>query len=1738
MGDSRTTFIAGKMNKSVDERLIPPGEYVDALNVRLGSTETTEIGAVENSLGNSLLTNLQFAGQDLVGDVKCIGVFEDGINETLYWFVHNENNPYSSDTGVVDLVVSYNTNSGILIYHCISTSVLNFNFTYLITGVSKIEDLLFFTDDLNPPRCINVTRDYAYPGPGQIDNRFVEEDVSVIVKPPGFEDRLVDGGGNYFTSMPLSSPHVELSLIEGGEQNYIKTRFLTFAYRYRYEDGEYSATSLFSTPAFEPGTFVLSNQNYWNAGMENRYNRCMVTFSTGSRRVKEIDLLYKETTSNVIYVVNRFKKADLEISDNDFFTYEFINSEIYTTLGSDELLRLYDNVPRTAKAQTIQGNRLMYGNYVDGYNITRTEEGQVIPVEYRAEPFSSLINGDEFPIPTVSSGSYTIGGAVSEVNSKITWDLAVMQSGGSTVIEAGTIIDFTFQLQQTTPTVCTDSGTSAQCVNTSLQSSPFYVSMSFVAAVDYADVNAMLSSQEFRDRIGGSADQGFSGVSVVQEIYPCNNSANGATLSDQFYAAAEDPMIGSTLQLVAGGINSTACSVSALDTNPFPTPCATDFITEGTTDNTTVTAGQMEDTSIDFAAAGVVVGDIVIDSLTGLSAEVTAVPGGGGANTLTIIDINGGLATLQVSGTLFQIVTGASSVPPCSHHGFRYTNSGTTFTLQVPATQWFSADGTSSGNYAVAYRYYNFVAFNSSGGFKLSSESGSLHSNRDYEVGVMYMDAEGRSSTVITSNDSTLYFQPSTSILRNKIRVTLDSLPPYWASKYKFVVKPSQGTYQTIFSTTFYQPDGDGSGSTGLPVATENDPSQVWFRLEGQNQNILQVGDELTVKQDSQGAVLTEQKSVVLAIQAFSGGGITSISLPGLYMLLKPSGWSIETPDNAYYFYGTASAAGGSACLGYSLNDSEGVPYTIPAGSTIRIKLWIRRNGGGDCSKRIEFDRTFISSSDYLDFYQWALGDDLAGQMRTSNSTNIIGGMTLNFQEPLSPIALGTLSAGGSAWFPQICLNSNDSGDAVAAIYRLPSGSLFFGLENNLEECRRRGKHDPKSHLRIEVTRAIGTFTFETEPQEVDPNLFYDASELLDIESETPGGQKYHMAKRDFIPTNLQPNNYVLSAASQDQTSGGLSLITVLDDYNCYTFGNGVESFRIHDNPAGKTFNLGERTVAVSNQDFQEADRFAGITYSGVYSSSSNSNNLNEFNLGLVNFKDCETSFGPIQILHARQTDILTLQEDRISYVLAGKDIISDSAGGGAIISVPTVLNQQIARIEEFGISFNPESFVSWGYDMFFTDTKRGAVINLRGSNMKSDEVQVVSKLGMNSWFRDTFNAQLTTQKLGGYDPYMNEYVLGTNLRTVPVLENKIPCNQTLTQVDSNTIIEYEVVLGAIVGQVNIPYTITPGGSLSISVTWNGSVVASVSNATVSSFLTFAKSLNSQQTCFVTITPVAASYSITVDCLPKNPITVIQVVTNTNNYGGEFIHTSYNWTDGFTVSPSAGFSSAELTVPQASEYQSNVGSRSLGVFPYNGVDIKLKTQKYGIDTFDFNPDIHKFRILSSNTLYEDTDADLSALLTASSLVGGGVITSPAPNEYQGVETGFSLPDFNQYLYLIWDLRLISSQIVCYCQTTDEANDVCCECEVACRNAYFGPRSNSVGMVCTTDVDSPGNLGTRSYNGNGGLPTIGDIVYNTNNCGLPTMQRGFYIVSPVTPSVLPKKWVQIDDTGTVISGGTC
>ena len=137
------------------------------------------------------------------------------------------------------------------------------------------------------------------------------------------------------SNVPLTVPTVELVTLPGNE-NYMEERFISFAYRYRYLDNQYSATSLFTKPAFSASEFNFDTRNYLNTGMVNRYNGAIIGFSTGSSLVSEIDLLYKETSSNIIFVIERFKKEDYGWADNTTKTYSFTNS----TTQPDISLRL------------------------------------------------------------------------------------------------------------------------------------------------------------------------------------------------------------------------------------------------------------------------------------------------------------------------------------------------------------------------------------------------------------------------------------------------------------------------------------------------------------------------------------------------------------------------------------------------------------------------------------------------------------------------------------------------------------------------------------------------------------------------------------------------------------------------------------------------------------------------------------------------------------------------------------------------------------------------------------------------------------------------------------------------------------------------------------------------------------------------------------------------------------------------------------------------------------------------------------------------------------------------------------------------------------------------------------------------------------------------------------------------------------------------------------------------------
>jgi hypothetical protein len=139
--------------------------------------------------------------------------------------------------------------------------------------------------------------------------------------------------------------------------------------------------------------------------------------------------------------------------------------------------------------------------------------------------------------------------------------------------------------------------------------------------------------------------------------------------------------------------------------------------------------------------------------------------------------------------------------------------------------------------------------------------------------------------------------------------------------------------------------------------------------------------------------------------------------------------------------------------------------------------------------------------------------------------------------------------------------------------------------------------------------------------------------------------------------------------------------------------------------------------------------------------------------------------------LDSRDSDLLVFQQDKVSRVLYGKNLLFDAVGGGSVASIPEVLGTDIPFYGEYGISNNPESFVRWGSERYFTDARRGAVLKLTGEGL-----EVVSSKGMNDFFRDDFRDNPNTKKLGSYDPHNKLYILACSNDFV------VPCKLSISR--------------------------------------------------------------------------------------------------------------------------------------------------------------------------------------------------------------------------------------------------------------------------------------------------------------------------------------------------------------------
>ena len=159
MAKSENTFLKSKMNKDLDARIISSNEYRNALNAQVSKSEGKSVGSLENVLGNSLVSNV--AAHTGISGLYCIGHVEDDANSNMYLFFTNYLDPdpeqLSYDPNAKNFIIRYNTSTtlGSLIT-LVQGSFLNFSKTHPIYGVNIIENLLFWTDNRNQPRKINV----------------------------------------------------------------------------------------------------------------------------------------------------------------------------------------------------------------------------------------------------------------------------------------------------------------------------------------------------------------------------------------------------------------------------------------------------------------------------------------------------------------------------------------------------------------------------------------------------------------------------------------------------------------------------------------------------------------------------------------------------------------------------------------------------------------------------------------------------------------------------------------------------------------------------------------------------------------------------------------------------------------------------------------------------------------------------------------------------------------------------------------------------------------------------------------------------------------------------------------------------------------------------------------------------------------------------------------------------------------------------------------------------------------------------------------------------------------------------------------------------------------------------------------------------------------------------------------------------------------------------------------------
>ena len=1272
------TFQRGRMNKDLDERLVPNGEYRDALNLDVSVSESSDIGSFENTIGNLTKINKSYNPDTLqhvtwetgyINDLTnpvCVGSGRDTKNNKIYWLIHSEE---------ADCLAEYDQSADVVVPVLVDTNnILKLSYDYLVTGINILDGLFFYTDDKEEPKKINI-------------ERFKEGSTDFVTHTQVFGDDFLEEHITVIKKSPLQSPTLNLSASENGVDS--------------------PGTGL--TPAV--GTYMVS-------GLEN--------FTYMSDPVDD-PAVYSSLPTYTDYTNN--------IADNPDF---------------------YD------------------GTAIDGWNGLITMTFAPAPTVWNAGDTIFLSgtleddNGDEqtfglslllTAVVFVTGGGLQITGKIQAISSDI-----IRNFSSSTSIEA---IQWEGILQEKEPMfrhLFPRFATRWKYKDGEYSCFSPFTGIAFIGGeFEYvsSDGYNIGMQNNVRKIILEGLDWGTDEVVELDILYKESHNTTVYKVDtlkrDQDNATTSYEIVS---ELIGAVINSNQL-LRPWDNVPRAAKA------QEVTGNRLVYGNYLQNFDIDSKikislseAPEMHPGNIIIP---GVDNENKRMPY---SSVKSIRTYQGGVVFKDKYGRETPVFTDEKASVRVDKSSAVYKNA-----LVL---------NTFGDNTSLSSKFTHFKAFIK----ETSNEYYNLALDRFYfaEDGNVWLSFPSSERNKVDEETYLILKKqhdndiPTTGEDRYKI-LAIENEAPEFISTFKRTVAQSEVQLDGIYGDGFLavsftgpatadNPDfASGFNSVNYVKITSGSASTDFYRISvgGRtgNSNDYSVTFDKELGQDaaflsslSSGATvkLTIYTDTTERLPEFEGRFFAKINRDFAFDTNI-----VETFGSLEKQYGVI----GQAVMQYSTAPESGWEYMYrdpgqnECGSKYKTMGTGWAGNGSDIindtikermapptqgSNWFGFSYAGKSIGDYVDAVVGTVGNNPTGLIKIGSLIRFKSVAT--GEEGIEYKVLevhqrnnfrGNKINTALTCSKQVDKNSNKRFDIVLKLDKPLEDGFLPAFANDTTTLE---LHKPTIQV-VEKSITDGNkkltssnpAIFETEPKEaVDIDIYYEASGAIPI---SEYGEDI----------NGNPSQFIL------------------DWSNCYSYGNGVESNRIRDDFNAFTIDKGPKVSATLDEPYGAERRSSGLIYSGLYNSMNGINNINQFIQAEKITKDLNPEYGSIQKLHSRDTDLVTLCEDKCLRVLANKDALYNADGNLNLTATNNVLGQAIPYAGEFGISTNPESFSSYGYRAYFSDKSRGAVIRL-----SADGITEIQAKGMADFFSD--NLPVNKYIFGSYDDDKNQYNITLNSLT------------------------------------------------------------------------------------------------------------------------------------------------------------------------------------------------------------------------------------------------------------------------------------------------------------------------------------------------------------------------------------